>query len=230
MSRHFERVGRRQVERQQDEAEIHHQGPDHQEHRGDPAMGDQGGESGEYRHPDRGEGEQNEDPQCSQVAQVDGRPTNVGNVPYDVHRALGRQPEPNRAVDEENTPDDHCSYASSEGMGVRVQLRTNDRKVSEGAVDEVFLQLLIVMEGVTENGREHEQEWEERKEAVVGDERRLGTCLVVAELLNNRKREAENTVILLELVDPAYERFDRARPADSFLNLAVVRRSLGRST
>ena len=82
-----------------------------------------------------------------------------------------------------------CEFSSGPMIG----------KFPKGAVDEVFLQLLVVMEGVTQDGREHKQERKERKEAVVGDERRFGAGLVVAELLNNRKGEAENTVILLEL-------------------------------
>jgi hypothetical protein len=45
--------------------------------------------------------------------------------------------------------------------------------------------------------------------------------------LNNGKGETENSVILLEFVDPTYDRLDAARRTGSFVNLAVVRRRLG---
>ena len=121
-------------------------------------MGDEGREPGEYRRTNRGESEQDEDSQRSQVTQVDRGPADVGNIPDHVHRALGRQPETNCAIQEEDASDDHGRHASGEGMGVRLQLRTDDRKVSQSAVDEIRLQLPVVMQGVAEDGREQEQE------------------------------------------------------------------------
>jgi hypothetical protein len=67
--------------------------------------------------------------------------------------------------------------------GVRGQLRANDREGSEGTIDEVLLQLLVVLQRVAKDCREQKQKWKQREEAVVGDERRLTPRLIIAELL-----------------------------------------------
>ena len=93
---------------------------------------------------------------------------------------------------------------------MRLQLRTDDRKVSEGTVDEILPQLLVVTQGVAEDGREQEQQRKECKKAVVSDERRFATCLIVAELLRHGERESERRMVLLESIDSPYDDFDLA--------------------
>lgn len=62
------------------------------------------------------------------------------------------------------------------------------------------MQLLVVAQGIAGDGREQQQQREDREQPVVGDERRLGPRLVVAEFLDDGEREPDRTMVLLESV------------------------------
>ena len=94
---------------------------------------------------------------------------------------------------------------------MRLQLGTDDREAPESAVDELLVQVVVVVQDITENSGEQHQEREQGKEAVVRDERCLAPGLVVAELLQDRERKSEHPVSLLELVHPAHDHLHAAR-------------------
>jgi hypothetical protein len=70
------------------------------------------------------------------------------------------------------------------------------------------LQLRVVGERIGEQGGEHQQEREQRQEAVVGQQRGVLAGLVVAELLDHADRHGEEAVALLEPVGGPEEPLD----------------------
>ena len=166
-------------------------------------MGHEGRESREHRRADRRQGQKDEDAQPSEIPHEDLRPSNVGNVPYAVHGALCREPKAHGAIQQEEAAGGDRPRASGQAVNLRVQLRTDDREATQRAVDEVLAQLLVAVHHVAKDGREQHQEWKEREEAVVRDERRLAARLIVAEFLHNGVGEADNAMVLLEVVDPS---------------------------
>ena len=77
----------------------------------------------------------------------------------------------------------------------------DDRKLAERAVEDALLLLGITLQHVAEHGHEHQQQREQRHEAVVGDQRRELAGLVVAELLDHRGDEAQAPAALLVAVE-----------------------------
>ena len=69
-------------------------------------------------------------------------------------------------------------------------------------------QVRVVLEHVAEDGRQQEQQGEQREQPLVGDAGGLRAGPVVAELLHHRERERHHGVALLEPVDAPDGAFD----------------------
>ncbi len=89
------------------------------------------------------------------------------------------------------------------GERVQLELIADDRKLPERAVEDPLLLAGVALQDEAEDRHEHEQQREQRDEAVVGDQRGELSGLVVAELLDHGRDEADPRAPLLAAVERA---------------------------
>ncbi len=101
---------------------------------------------------------------------------------------------------ETDDADGQRAGAAFQRVDVALELIADDRELAERGVQDAGLGLGRTFEHEAQHRDEHEQQREQRDEPVVGDQRRELAGLVVAELLDHRRGEAEPAVALLEAV------------------------------
>jgi hypothetical protein len=79
-------------------------------------------------------------------------------------------------------------------VDVPAQLAADHRELSERRVDQLRPQVRIAVQREAEDRHEQQEQGEQRQEPVVGDQRGQVRALVVAELVEHGKREAQPTV------------------------------------
>jgi hypothetical protein len=85
-------------------------------------------------------------------------------------------------------------------MHLRAQLVPDDREVPERGADQPLAKRRVPGQRKAQDGRQQQQQGEEREQAVIGHQRGIAPCLVVAEFLNHGPRKREHCMALLEAV------------------------------
>ena len=84
---------------------------------------------------------------------------------------------------------------------MQLELVADDRELAERAVEDLLAQFVVALQNESEDGDEHQQQREQRDEAVVGDQCGELPRLVFAELLYHRRHEAHAARLLLTAVE-----------------------------
>ena len=122
------------------------------------------------------------------------------HVPHFGHGVLRGLGDAERAPDQTDDPDDEAEPAAAHRVHVPFQLRADDRKVGERGVEQVVTQRRVVVEEEAEDRDEHEQEREDRQEAVIGDQGGEVAAPIIAVLLDHSEDEGRRRVPLLPFV------------------------------
>ena len=113
--------------------------------------------------------------------------------PGDVHRVLGRLRDSQRSVDDADGTDHDRRRAPLQTFGSG-ELVADHRELAQRGVEDLLLEVGVVLQHEAEDRRGHQQQREQRQEAVVGHQRGQVVALIVAELVDDRDREAEPLV------------------------------------
>ncbi len=112
-----------------------------------------------------------------------------GTLQMRLKRVLGRVGDAHAGEQREHDADHERGGAA--GERVQFELVADDRNLPERAVEDLVLLAGVALQHEAEDRDEHEQQREQRDERVVGDQRGELAGLVVAELLDDRREEAE---------------------------------------
>jgi hypothetical protein len=141
--------------------------------------------------------------QAAQAAQEEVRVALAGHVPDAVHRVLGRLGHPQAAPEGQGQADGQGHPAAPQAAAVHLapDLVADHRELGHRRVDDAPAQVRAALEHEPDHRDRHQQQREQREEAVVGEQGGVPAGLVVAELLDHRHREAQPGPPLLVVVD-----------------------------
>jgi hypothetical protein len=160
------------------------------------------------RHQQRGDHQQQRREAAGQP-RPEARPGPARDVPDRVHGVLGgagdAQAPPQGAEDADEQP--HAG--TLDGLDAVLDLGPEHGELRDRRVDHAPLEVLVVRERVAEHGDEHQQQREQRQEAVVGEQRGVLADAIVTGLADHGDGQPDQRVPPLEAVDGAQRPLDQ---------------------
>lgn len=123
------------------------------------------------------------------------------NAPEVVHRVLGSEKDSHAGPERGGEAEPEGEHASVQRASA--ELRADDGELAKRGVDDLLFDVRVTLEDEAEHRREHEEQREDREEAVVGDRGGEVGSLIVGVLLQHRERKAEGAMPLLEAIERA---------------------------
>ena len=132
------------------------------------------------------------------------------DVPHVGHGALTGLGDPDRSPEQTQESDGQAQslFAKLGDAVVTVELFADDRELGERGMNHAMLQRGVVTEEQSEQSEEDQQQWEDREDAVVGEQGRQRGAAVFDVFLGDADDEGGRRMTLLEGVETTNEFLD----------------------